>query len=350
MDAFLTKKSKKEKEVDQNPKIKENQPTGKIKSFFTTSQPKIHDSNSGTTDSQRNSDVGKSQNDCGIKKNLIETDKVLITPICLEVKNLPLVTEEKVTVHPLFLPQKLLPDSKKSSLIVDLNGKEKQKSSKSSISSNASLVCKKDNSIPTASVKKQKLQSTFLAAPDAMPCSDGVELKQKLDPNTENIKSSRKTSHGKKHGEEFAHAKRSKLADISTSPNEGCDAPVCSDVTFMSSESGSIARVKEVISLFPAKTITRTPKTISTGIERSPDLVTSINDIDESLFPNTASEGVRPRGPSDKEPKVSVSDESRRSKRQANLAESAAQSHRFKETYASQSDVDDFIADSGECK
>lgn len=342
MDAFLTKRSKKEKEAVQNPKTKENQPTGKIQSFFTSSQPKVHDSNSTTAEAQKKTDVNAPENDIGIKKIVNGTGKASsVTPICLEGKNPP--RTEKVPVHPLFLSQKSLPEIQKSSVTVDLIGKEKQQSSKSSKSTDTSLASKKESSISITSVKKHKPQSTFLAAPDVMPCFVEVEVKEKLDSKTENIKISRKNSLGKKQGDENTSAKRSKLA-------EGSVAPVRSDIVSVCSEGVSTAQQKEVISLLPAKTTTRTPKAIISSTEGSPDLITNSCDVDEDTPPKTSSNTARVIDSCDKESKVSVSDESRRSVRQAHLAETAAHSHRLRENYATQSDVDDFIDDSGECK
>jgi hypothetical protein len=343
MDAFLTKKSKKEKEAVQIPKTKENQPTGKIQSFFTSCQPKVHDIDGNITEAQKKLDVNASQNDLGIKKIVNGADKASsVTPICLEEKNL--TRTEKVPVHPLFLSQKSLPETQKSSITVDLIGKEKQQSSKSSKSNETSLVCKKESSTSTTSVKKHKAQSTFLTAPDIMPCFVEIEVKEKLDPNTENIKISRKSSLGKKQGDENSSSKRFKLA-------ESYVAPACSDVTLVGSKGGSTVRPKEVISLLPAKAATHTPKTGTSSIEGSPDLTSSSSsDIDERISPDTTSNAPRVRGSSDKECKVSVSDDSRRSKRQAHLAETAAHSNRLRQKYATESDVDDFIADSGKCK
>jgi hypothetical protein len=339
MEAFLTKKSKKEKEAVQNPKPKENQPTGKIQSFFTSCQPKSHDSNGNVTEAFKKTDVNSTHNDRGIKKIVDRTDKAS-SVICLEEKNPP--RTEKVPVHPLFLSQKSLPETQKSSVTVDLIGKEKQQSSKSSKSNDSSLAYKKESSASTTSVKSHKVQSTFLTAPDIMPYFVEIEVKEKLDPNTENIKISRKSSLGKKHGDENSSSKRSKLA-------EGCVAPACSDVILVGSEGRSTARPKEVISLVSTIAATRTLKAGTSTIEGSPDLTTSSSsDVDETISPITSSNAPRARGIPDKESKVSVCDDSRRSKRQAHLAETAAHSNRLREKYATESDVDDFIADSGE--
>lgn len=240
-----------------------------------------------------------------------------VTPDCAVWNKAPTVTATKLPLHPMFLASvKVTSENQKLSVPIKAT-KEQPQAMKIRGKDNSSKGCKIESSgganNKTTHTKEQNSSDPDLASKQPVV---GLSI------NTKSEKASRKHPIGSKSGTDQCLSKPSNQLDLSTSP-----AAVSKSISKLQ----AICTKVEVVEIIDVQQKKRRSSSMTSSGDRSSREVLS-NEQEES------------------ESAAAVPDDSRRSKRQASIADSNAQSRRVREQLSREADDDDvadFIADSG---